>query len=110
MEAQDGPFDMNELLDHLKFEGVSRRSKTSSRVIDILHESSLTLSRDDETFFPRQSYFRGASFMVSLTPVEIEQKILIPGHRFSPFLLLWIEALGVHVEPLRWSSINDQKS
>lgn len=85
MEAQDGPFDMNELLDHLKFEGVTRRSKTSSRVIDILHESSLTLSRDDETFFPRQSYFRGASFMVSLTPVEIEQKILIPGHRFLPF-------------------------
>jgi len=54
-------------------------------MIDILHESSLILSRDDETFFPRQSYFQGASFMVSLTPVEIEQKILIPGHRFLPF-------------------------
>ena len=85
MEAQDGPFDLNELLDHLKFEGVTIRSKTSSRMIDILHESSLILSRDDETFFPRQSYFQGASFMVSLTPVEIEQKILIPGHRFLPF-------------------------
>ncbi len=85
MEAQDGPFDLKELLDNLKFEEVTRRSKTSSRVIDILHESSLTLSRDDETFFPRQSYFKGASFIVYLTPFEIEQKILIPGHRFLPF-------------------------
>jgi len=85
VEAQDGPFALNKLLDHLKVEGVTRRSKTSHRVIDILHESSLTLSRDDETFIPRQSYFQGASFMFSLTPVEIERKILIPGHRFLPF-------------------------
>jgi len=85
VEAEEGPFVLNELLDHLKVEGLAKRSKISSRVTDILHESSLVLSGDEETFFPRRSYFRGASFLVSLTPVEIERKILIPGHRFLPF-------------------------
>ena len=37
-------------------------------------------------YVPRCSFFQGAQFLITPQPEEIQANILIPGHRFMPFL------------------------
>ena len=56
-------------------------------LISLLRENPMLfydVARDD--YVPRRSFFRGKRFLVSPTGAELEQGILIPGHRFMPFL------------------------
>jgi hypothetical protein len=85
VQRQSGPFRLDGLIRHLKNEGLQVKKKTTGRLVDILHMSSLVLSRDHEEFVPRQAFFRGARFMVVPTPEEVRDGILIPGHKFLPF-------------------------
>ena len=41
---------------------------------------------DGDDFFTRESIFEGKEFLVTPDSWEICEKILVPGHRFSPFL------------------------
>jgi hypothetical protein len=68
-----------------------KETKTPDRIIaDILEESSLLFSIENKKnnvteYLPRNTFFSGSSFLVSPTENEIEEGILIPGHRFVPF-------------------------
>jgi hypothetical protein len=85
VQARDSSFRLEDLAAALKSRGIAVKKRNQGRLVDILHRSSLVLSRDDRVFFPRQGYFRGARFLVAPTREEIEEGILIPGHRFLPF-------------------------
>ncbi len=39
-----------------------------------------------DIYVPRCRFFKGAQFLIAPQPEEIEANILIPGHRFMPFL------------------------
>jgi len=41
---------------------------------------------DDVIYVPKSSFFKGSQFRIVPQPEEIEANILIPGHRFMPFL------------------------
>ena len=43
-------------------------------------------SDSDGEYIGRGGFFQGSRFLVNLTEVEKREKILIPGHRFVPFL------------------------
>ena len=66
-------------------------TKTPDRIIvDLLEESTLLFSVENTEnkvteYLPRHVYFSNSSFLVSPTDDEIEEGILIPGHRFLPF-------------------------
>jgi hypothetical protein len=90
---QSGDFQLQDILDALAYPATSRKKGVPKKdIIDILDFNAVTFSRDagrvkiPETFTPRHSYFKNARFMVSPKPKEIAQGILIPGHRFIPFL------------------------
>ena len=41
---------------------------------------------DQETYVPARLLFRDAAFLIAPTEQEIEAGVLVPGHRFYPFL------------------------
>ncbi len=72
-------------MDFVRAQGIPVRRRSVGRLVDILHLSSLVLSRDDQEFFPRRAWFHGARFLVAPTAEEVRERILVPGHRFLPF-------------------------
>lgn len=54
------------------------------RDVVLIRPSSSTDS--DDEYIARWHFFEGARFLVSLTPFEQEKRVLIPGHRFFPFI------------------------
>ena len=46
----------------------------------------LLLDEEKGLFTPRHIFFAGTEFLIVPQPDEIEEGILIPGHRFLPFL------------------------
>ena len=58
---------------------------TAEAAVQELQLSRLIFTKDGKLFKPRQVFFQGARFIVSLTEEEILNRVLIPGHRFLPF-------------------------
>ena len=86
IEQRKKNFTLEDLKKHLP-----KDTKTPDRIIvDILEECELLFTIDNSKtgkteYLPRNTFFSGSSFLVSPTEDEIENGILIPGHRFIPF-------------------------
>ncbi len=80
-----GRFTLAEVLAGLPEEAV--RDELAERVSRLL-ESDETLFWDEsgEQFAGRAEFFSGAEFLITPDELEIEAGILIPGHRFAPFV------------------------
>ncbi|MDP6631694.1 MAG: hypothetical protein QGH42_09580 [Kiritimatiellia bacterium] len=46
----------------------------------------LLLDDEHERYTPKHIFFAGTQFLIVPQPAEIEEGILVPGHRFLPFL------------------------
>lgn len=80
------PFEMKTLLAHVKpllHFHPKNLEKLIRRVLD--QDQWVFYNKDTKLFVPRTQIFQGRSFLIKLTPLEIEMKCLIPGHRFLPF-------------------------
>ncbi len=77
-------FTFSELTDHLKARG--RKNPSERDILDILETCALVFSRDFDSFTPRHIFFKRAEFMISPTAEETRAAVLVPGHRFIPFL------------------------
>ncbi|MDR3303525.1 MAG: hypothetical protein LBS86_03850 [Treponema sp.] len=83
---QDGAFHLEELANDPAIVKIGKQTPFSDEeLIETLEDSLLTFSADGLTFIPRHQYFKGARFLLSPTDEEIDEGILIPGHRFLPF-------------------------
>ncbi len=78
-------FSFEEVLDHLKSQGVKISQNIESEARSVLEDNTLIFSDEVYGYTPRHAYFSGAKFMISPTQEEIASNILIPGHRFIPF-------------------------
>ncbi len=80
-----GRFTLAEVLAGLPEEAV--RDELAERVSRLL-EADETLFWDEsgERFAGRAEFFSGAEFLITPDELEIEAGILIPGHRFAPFV------------------------
>ncbi|MDR2500213.1 MAG: plasmid pRiA4b ORF-3 family protein [Treponema sp.] len=58
---------------------------TAESAVQELQSTRLVFTKDGKLFKPRQAFFHGSRFIISLTEEEILSRILIPGHRFLPF-------------------------
>ncbi len=84
---QDKPFTTDDVLPDILDRMAAPPSDAWTAVDDALLESEW-IFYDEETdmFIPRQLFFKGAQFLITPQSEEIEANILIPGHRFVPFL------------------------
>jgi hypothetical protein len=78
------PFTLSEIIDHVKREKLG--SADPGRLVQDLEATSLVFPLPDERFLPRWSFFEEGSFVVSLTDREVADRVLVPGHRFIPFV------------------------
>jgi hypothetical protein len=81
------PFTTDEALPDIVDRMAAPPSDAWTAVDDEL-EASDCVFYDEETdhYIPRSRFFQGAQFLIAPQPEEIEASILIPGHRFMPFL------------------------
>jgi hypothetical protein len=83
--TREKPFKLDQLYDYIiEKKAVSGRI-SHERLVRVLNQSGLILSRDDKTFHPRCNYFKKAKFLIYPLQQEINNGILIPGHRLVPF-------------------------
>lgn len=61
---------------------------SKKNIIDMLNTSGLFFTKDSKTFTPRSVYFKNARFIIFPSKEEVAQGVLIPGHRFIPFVNL----------------------
>ncbi|HBM17008.1 MAG TPA: hypothetical protein DD381_11795 [Lentisphaeria bacterium] len=58
-------------------------------IADLLEYCSLTFrdlsKKQNDRFFSRHHFFKGFKFKIELSDFEIENSLLIPGHKFIPF-------------------------
>ena len=56
-------------------------------IVDILEESPYLFTKDEnkKIYLPKHVFFKGVNFLVTPTDEEIDEGILIPGHKFIPF-------------------------
>ncbi len=85
VRSQESRFHISLLKDYLSRKGIALKKNIEGRLVDILHQSNLVFSADDEAFLLRSAFFRDGKFLISLTPDEAHSRVLIPGHRFVPF-------------------------
>ena len=53
---------------------------------ELMDSEWLFYDEKNDIYVPRCSFFQGAQFIITPRPEEIEANILIPGHRFMPFI------------------------
>ena len=80
------PFCLDDVLSHLESKGLQISPKVERRVASALRSSSFVFADGIDGYTPRHAVFTDAKFMISPTREEIDAGILIPGHRFVPFL------------------------
>jgi len=83
--TREKPFNLDQLFDYINKQGDVSGRISDERLVQVLNRSGLVCSRDNETFHPRRFYFKKAKFLIFPQQEEIQEGILIPGHRFLPF-------------------------
>lgn len=73
-------------LDDVYRELHARKSKGLSERIERLLEADDTLFELEGVYTGRGEYFTGAEFLITPDDKEIEEGVLFPGHRFTPFV------------------------
>jgi hypothetical protein len=86
----DKEFTLNEAVASLaknlkiKKDGVEELKKETEALLEI--SSGLYQSDEaDDLYFPKNGFYKNASFCITPSLFEIEKGILFPGHRFAPF-------------------------
>lgn len=51
----------------------------------LIHDHWVFYDDYQDVFIPRDKFFKGKKFLIAPTPLELEHRIIIPGHRFVPF-------------------------
>jgi hypothetical protein len=82
LETQETPFHLRDCLDVLDI----RKTGKNEKEIHELIASSGEVVVDKDLFYPRISFLKDFAIRVTPTELEIENGILIPGHRLIPFL------------------------
>lgn len=96
LAARDSYADAQEVLETLKKSGFAEAEETA----DALVAEQLLFAEPGGGYTSRSGFFRGASALIRLTPMELERGILIPGHRFLPLYNLDIPPsfLNIRIE------------
>ncbi len=85
--TMDSPFTIEQALPHILDRMTAPPSDAWSAVDSALMENEWIFCDDDEAVYvPKSSFFKGSQFRIVPQPEEIEANILIPGHRFMPFV------------------------
>ena len=84
VQEQTGPFTVSNLLKRVKRDRLGPTDIGS--VIQTLEATGLVFPYSADEYTPRWAYFEGGRFLVSLTEREITERVLVPGHRFMPFV------------------------
>ncbi len=51
----------------------------------LIDDPQVLYNHENKQYISRDTFFNGGSFLIVPTELEIEQGILVPGHRFGPF-------------------------
>ncbi len=87
IKKRSKPFGLSDAVKAVKAGFHSPPTEVGFAVTHILDDSPwLFLSEDESEYIPREAVFNGAQFLIVPQPDEIESGILVPGHRFIPFL------------------------
>lgn len=85
-QETEAPFSLNQLLSHLKHSLRYMPDQLPALVQRALEKDpSVFFDSDQSHYVPRDYVFDGKSFLIKLTPLEIERGCLILGHRLLPF-------------------------
>jgi len=84
---QDTPFTTDEALPDI-LDGMTAPPSDAWTAVDeeLLDNDWVFYDEETDRFIPRRNFFRGSQFLITPQPEEIEANILIPGHRFMPFV------------------------
>lgn len=70
-----------------KVEDAAEKEKLTSQIIrELEHHESLIPETPGESYVNAEKLFDGAEFLIVPDALEIDNNILIPGHRFVPFM------------------------
>ena len=63
-----------------------QQARLEKTVMNILVDSpEILFNPENRRYTPREVFFNGGKFLIIPAKMEIEQGILVPGHRFAPF-------------------------
>ena len=63
-----------------------QQARLEKTVMNILIDSpEILFNPESRKYIPREMFFKGGKFLIIPAQMEIEQGILVPGHRFAPF-------------------------
>ncbi len=84
LKKNKGTFNVAEVIEFLSVE--DKEGKIADRIIGSLQVDERFFYDEEDNFFAKNKFFNGKSFVLTPTDREIDDKILIPGHRFVPFV------------------------
>lgn len=84
VQEQTGPFTVGALLKRAKRDNLGPTDIGS--LIQNLEATGLVFPYSADEYTPRWAFFEGGRFIISLTEREIAENVLVPGHRFMPFV------------------------
>jgi hypothetical protein len=86
VSRQNGAFCLDDIVNNPSILKVGGRTGVSKEeILRLLVNGCQVFSSDSRTFIPRRLYFKNARFLICPTDEELNQGILVPGHRFLPF-------------------------
>ena len=84
LKQNKGSFKVSEVIEFLAVE--DKEGKLAERVENSLQLDDRFFYDDEANFFAKNKFFNGKVFVITPTDREIDDNILIPGHRFLPFV------------------------
>ena len=83
-KKNNGQFCVKDIIDFLGFE--DKENRLSDRISSSLQVDERFFYDEDDNFTSKNVFFNGKSFVITPSEREIDDNILIPGHRFLPFV------------------------
>lgn len=80
------PFSREDVAQFIESQGIDLTDAVRVTISELLRESHVFYSHDDVHFIHIGYFFESAEFCITPTANEIKQGLLVPGHRFVPFL------------------------
>jgi hypothetical protein len=85
LEGVTEPFDLEEIISFIRIHDARKVRRLSGETIAFLDARHFAFRVGDRQWISRRGCFEGVPFVISPTRLELQNGILIPGHRCVPF-------------------------
>jgi hypothetical protein len=85
LENHRAPFTLDDVMSFIRLLDASRNSYLAEEIAAFIDSQNLAFRLEEESWLSRRGYFEPLRFVISPTRWELQNGVLIPGHRCVPF-------------------------